>query len=276
MQQLRWIVSYLTCAIVTITIVAAQDSGDDDTGEPSTPSDPVLTGTFPPLDLPTNTVNPDGAPTASETTATATATATKPTTVTRPDIPYISPPLYSHSNATDPIFPPGSDSCQKCKYFYPKLKECNQIANRTLALLPRPDDPNDDGHDHNNNNNPPTTATAPTRAPAEFTTLLPFLNCICPNQGLAASKICLMCFQISGQPNFLDQLALQNVTNSLSAFQLACLESGDGTFVPPSARKGSSASGSNSGHGSETSLQIQTLVTMALTVIFAIASSGSM
>ncbi|KAF9928571.1 hypothetical protein BGZ67_006881 [Mortierella alpina] len=250
MLHLRWIVSYLICAIAALTIVAAQDTGDE-TDDSPIPSDPVLTGTFPPLDLPTNTLA-----TATETT---TASATQPEI----SIPSIPPPSYSNSNATEPIFPPGSVSCQKCKYFYPKLKECNQIANRTLARLPRPDP---SGH----YNNLPTTA--------EFTTLLPFLSCICPNQGLAASKVCLMCFHISGQPNFLDQLVLQNVTNSLSAFQLACLESGDGTFVPPAARKGSSASGASRDRDSETSLRIKTLVTTAWTaiVIIAIVSSASM
>ncbi|KAF9944785.1 hypothetical protein BGZ72_001963, partial [Mortierella alpina] len=244
-----------------IAVVAAQDPGDE-TDEPPSPSDPVLTGTFPPLDLPTSTISPDNAPSATETTvATVTATATQPEIFLPSTIPSILPPSYSNINNTDPIFPPGSDSCQKCKYFYPKLKECNQIANHTLALLPRPDP--------DRRNHPFIKATTP---PAEFTTLLPFLNCICPNQGLAASKICLMCFHISGQPNFLGNLALQNVTSSLSAFQLACLESGDGTFVPPAVRKGSSASGSSSSSGrdSESSRRIKTLVITALTAIFAI------
>ncbi|CAO3575089.1 unnamed protein product [Mortierella alpina] len=269
MLHRRWIVSYLICAIaVVITLVAAQEDNGTETDESPPPSDPVLTGTFPPLDeLPTATLGPDdSAPTATATTA---ATAPTITPATQPEIiiPSIPPPPYVNSNATDPIFPAGSDSCQKCRYFYPKLKECNQIANRTLARLPRPD-PN--GHDDG------LSTTATTTLPAEFTTLLPFLNCICPNQGLAASKVCLMCFHVSGQPNFLDQLAIQNVTSSLSAFQLACLESGDGTFVPPAARTGSRASGSSRGRETEALRRIRTLVTIALTALVAIAPSAYM
>ncbi|KAF9944456.1 hypothetical protein BGZ70_004630 [Mortierella alpina] len=97
-----------------------------------------------------------------------------------------------------------------------------------------------------------------------------------PNQGLAASKICLMCFHVSGQPSFLDQLVFQNVTNSLSAFQLACLESGDGTFVPPAVRKGSSASKGHRGRDAEAARRIKTIVTTVLTALVAIASSAFM
>ncbi|KAF9291329.1 hypothetical protein BGZ68_004417 [Mortierella alpina] len=252
----RWIVWCLIGFTVAIAVVAAQDSGEE-TDDPPTPSDPVLTGTFPPLDLPTSTTTETTAPTA---------TSTQPGSIP-PTIPYIPPPSNSNINATDPIFPPGSDSCQKCRYFYPKLKECNQIANRTLSLLPRPDS---DGHYD-------LSLATTTPSPAEFTTLLPFLNCICPNQGLAASKICLMCFHISGQPNFLNHLVLQNVTNSLSPFQLACLESGDGTYVPPAARKGPSASGSRRDRDSEALHRIKILTVTALTtVILRIAPFASM
>lgn len=52
----------------------------------------------------------------------------------------------------------------------------------------------------------------------------------------------MTCFRVSNQRNFLDQLALQNVSNSLSAFQEACQDSNDGTVVPPAGSKGQSAS----------------------------------
>jgi hypothetical protein len=52
----------------------------------------------------------------------------------------------------------------------------------------------------------------------------------------------MTCFRVSNQRNFLDQLTLQNVSSSLSAFQEACLDSNDGTVVPPAGTKGQSAS----------------------------------
>ncbi|KAH7058375.1 hypothetical protein BKA57DRAFT_519568, partial [Linnemannia elongata] len=181
--------------------------------------------------------------------------ASTPSPITLPSVLYIPPVSFNINNdALEPIFPSGSESCQKCKYFYPKLKECNQIANQTLALLPRLVPTGNDTTTLVYPNSTTTTTTTtttngtdvtgstPTGPPSTFTTLMPFLQCICPNQGLAATKVCLTCFRVSNQRNFLDQLVLQNVSTSLSAFQEACLDSNDGTVVPPAGTKGQSAS----------------------------------
>ncbi|KAG0040456.1 hypothetical protein BGZ82_002540 [Podila clonocystis] len=159
-----------------------------------------------------------------------TPTATTSAEIQLPTLMYIPPTTnYINNDAVDPFYPMGSESCQKCRYFYPKLKECNQIANRTLSSIP------------------PWTSDTPlsteqhARSQFNFTSLQPFLQCICPEQGLAATKVCLTCFRVTNQKNFLNDLALQNVTNSLSAFQEACLDSANGTVVPPAGAKGQSA-----------------------------------
>ncbi|KAF9406042.1 hypothetical protein BGZ76_006428, partial [Entomortierella beljakovae] len=170
-----------------------------------------------------------------------------------PPVMYV-PPYFMNvnMNATDPFFPTGSESCQQCKFFYPKLKECDQVANATLAALER----------YKPNSTEATEAAAgpagpasnTTYAPAEFTTILPFLKCICPNQGLPAIKVCMTCFRVSNQRNFLSAIEAQNVSTSLSSFQEACLDSGDGEYVPPSQTGGDSAStfGSSGSSGSLT------------------------
>ncbi|KAG0057218.1 hypothetical protein BGZ83_000631 [Gryganskiella cystojenkinii] len=252
-------------------------AADDDNEEESDSSgyghagDPELTGSFPPT--PTPVTSPDSGalpvPPSDITGITPTKTKTPKIVITLPTVLFVPPATNINPNATDPFFPPGSESCQKCKYFYPKLKECNQIAKQTLGRLPRMPGEKDGTYGNlstvasstninfNSNSAIPTssfvtassntTATAEGNsnlAPAEFTTLMPFLQCICPSQGLAATKVCLTCFRISNQRNFLDELVLQNVSNSLAAFQEACLDSGDGAFVPPAANKGQSASNS--------------------------------
>ncbi|KAF8931140.1 hypothetical protein EDD21DRAFT_350541 [Dissophora ornata] len=228
-------------------------------------------------------ITPTPTPTPSDPINIATTTKSRTEVVVLPTVMYL-PPNSSpiNPNATDPFFPAGSESCQKCKYFYPKLKECNQIANNTLARLPRL--PEGSSSSIATTTTITTTTTAVTAvtasstlasgpnsstartttgasskvegtALAEFTTIMPFLQCICPNQGLAAAKVCMTCFQITNQHNFLDQLESQSVTNSLPAFQEACLDSGNGSYVPPAANRGQSASsgGGNNrivgGHG---------------------------
>ncbi|GJJ69546.1 hypothetical protein EMPS_01892 [Entomortierella parvispora] len=254
--------------------VSAQDDDSDggSDGNGGHADDPELTGTFPPLDDSTSvplTPSPPPSPVtapddASPAALSPSATKTKipKPTIALPTVLYVPPTAPNmNPNAIDPLFPLGSESCQKCKYFYPKLKECNQIAQQTLGCLPR--------YPPNNNASPPasslmpplpppasssssssssglmaaaptsptnllsaaatattsfspatTTVTAAaltsnnnstTTAPADFTTLMPFLQCICPSQGLAATKVCLTCFRITNQRNFLDQLVAQNV-----------------------------------------------------------------
>ncbi|KAI7822942.1 hypothetical protein BC939DRAFT_453072 [Gamsiella multidivaricata] len=253
------LVVYLICS--AIFLLAHPAFADDD---PSDNNDPVA---LPSLNIPSPTTPfatnaPTSAP-ASDTTSTSTITdpaistpeptaiasttddavnATTTYTNLLPTVAFIPPPTPPlNSNATDPFFPVGSESCQKCKYFYPKLKQCNQIANSTLALLPRLPD--------NSSRSPSlnTTITGGGTAPAEFTTIMPFLQCICPNQGLAATKVCMVCFHITNQRNFFDQFELQNVSSSLSAWQEACMDSNDGTIVPPSANRGQSAGSSGIG-----------------------------
>ncbi|KAG0053607.1 hypothetical protein BGZ83_000817 [Gryganskiella cystojenkinii] len=262
--------------------------------------------------------------------------------LTLPTVLYI-PPSSSGAdmNATEPYFPAKSVSCQQCRYFYPKLVECNAIANQTLSQIPQlggptpsngnssitngpgsmpisksmsrvrtggggsndGSDPEYDGWDGSediesmmvlmskytiaskagtatSSLSDPTgiddsgpgasgsssrTSSAPsisgpdtnsassdrhhekgaveTPPVIDFTTIMPFLQCICPNEGLAAAKVCLTCFRVSNQRNFLEGLTQQNVTTSLSAFAEACTDSQDGTKVPPSGTKGQSASG---------------------------------
>ncbi|KAF9193024.1 hypothetical protein BGZ49_003325, partial [Haplosporangium sp. Z 27] len=163
-----------------------------------------------------------------------------------PTIMYI-PPYSPDMNATDPFFPPGSESCQRCKYFYPKLKQCNQVANTTLARLPRFSG-NDKIPATSTTTAVPVAAGATTFAPAEFTTILPFLQCICPDQGLPAIRVCMTCFRISNQRNFLDVIQAQDVSTALASFQEACVDSDNGVHVPPPSKKGQSASTQNSNH----------------------------
>ncbi|KAI8346064.1 hypothetical protein B0O80DRAFT_431164 [Mortierella sp. GBAus27b] len=147
---------------------------------------------------------------------------TSPTTTTHAMPEMISPlPTIIDPSAVEPIFPRGSESCQKCQPYYPKLKECNQIANNTLALLPT------------DLSGSPGSGSGPGSAPPEFTTIMPFLQCICPNEGLLGVKVCMTCFRLTNQHNFLDQLERQNVSTSLKAFQQACVDSQNGTMIPP-------------------------------------------
>ena len=241
-------------------IVSAQDDdfdGESD-GNGGYANDPELTGTFPLLDDPTP--SPASVPSPPSLTTTpddASPSVPSPTkskvpkpTIALPTVLYMPPTAPNmNPNAIDPLFPSGSESCQKCKYFYPKLKECNQIAQQTLGRLPRlppnvassassttsPLSPSSSSSiimaatTSQLNSSTTTTslsaasatyaastatttlATNNTTAPAEFTTLMPFLQCICPSQGLAATKVCLTCFQVTNQRNFLDQLVAQNV-----------------------------------------------------------------
>ncbi|KAF9319677.1 hypothetical protein BG003_008477 [Podila horticola] len=144
----------------------------------------------------------------------------------------------------NPVFPPKSVSCQLCQVHYPKLVECNQIANRTLATLPRL---------------PPTTSAddeafvhgldqprSDCESSSNIIVIMLFLQCICPDQGVLGLKSCLTCFKLSSQANkFLQELVLQNVTTSLKSYTNLCLETGNGAFVPPPGHKGASASQSS-------------------------------
>lgn len=253
-------------------------------------------------------------------------------------------------NTTTPFFPAKSVSCQQCRYFYPKLVECNMIANQTLGLIPRLGEPRtsssivtggpgamplsknraplltrgdreedeeeygwdggpgmesimkliskfglagnpgsptstlanptgngdgnlgpggvstsspsgtgkdtgkDQGHivsssDQHDLGGTGVVGTPTSQSMIDFTSIMPFLQCICPNQGLAAAKVCLTCFRVTNQRNFLDGLSQQNVTTSLSAFAEACADSRDGTRIPPSGTRGQSASGATNGVG---------------------------
>ena len=350
----------LGCLCVwSIQIVQGQGSGagavDNPTlaplppgGNPSTPGSP---GEVPPPPPPVDPSSPppplgggDGGlsqPTGSSPSSTVT------TGLVLPTVMFIPPPASSSGvdmNATAPYFPAKSVSCQQCRYFYPKLVECNMIANQTLGLIPRPGEPRtnsnivtsgpgamslskdrsplqireDQGEDcgwdggpgmesmmvliskfgqatspgsatstlsdptgSGNGNVGPggaSTSSAPgtgngqgngnsgsssdqhspggasvaaTPAPSgiDFTSIMPFLQCICPNQGLAAAKVCLTCFRVTNQHNFLEGLTQQNVTTSLSAFAEACADSHDGTRIPPSGTTGQSASSATSGVG---------------------------
>ncbi|KAG0298228.1 hypothetical protein BGZ98_000270 [Dissophora globulifera] len=259
---------------LSLPALAADDQSDiGDSSSDNSPTlnldDPVPTGTsaispavdMPPVSPAMAVPTPAPAPDTTSSDLLVDTAMTRPThtktEMVLPTVMFIPPNTSNNPNALDPFFPKGSESCQKCKYFYPKLKECNQIASTTLARIPLV------GGGGGSNVSIPlvsvtsnsSTATVTTSAimttgsgsgsgfaPAEFTTLLPFLQCICPNQGLAATQVCLTCFRISNQRNFLDQLESQNVTNSLSAFQEACLDSQDGRFVPPPANRGPSAS----------------------------------
>ncbi|KAG0252792.1 hypothetical protein DFQ27_007851 [Actinomortierella ambigua] len=174
------------------------------------------------------------------TTTTTTTTTTK--TPTEPRIPlptdFVVPPMPPANGgaAPSPVFPPGSDSCQKCRYFYPRLATCNEIANNTLTKIPRA--PLDGAHDAIIMQSPPPPLPP---LPVNFTTILPLLRCLCPDQGLAATKVCATCFRGTRQPDFLGALAEQNVTSQLSSWQQACLDSGMGQHVPPQGTKGDSA-----------------------------------
>ncbi|KAF9973214.1 hypothetical protein BGZ73_003574 [Actinomortierella ambigua] len=146
-----------------------------------------------------------------------------------------------------PVFPPGSESCQKCRYFFPKLAECNAIANETLTKIPR--EPLD------------AAGYATLSSSVNFTTIMPLLQCICPNQGLAATKVCTTCFRGTGQQDFLGVLASQNVTTHLSSWKQACLDSGMGDHVPPQGAKGqSAASAAAAKNGASSSRPVTVLV----------------
>ncbi|KAG0039646.1 hypothetical protein BGZ82_007230 [Podila clonocystis] len=141
----------------------------------------------------------------------------------------------------NPVFPPKSVSCQQCRVHYPKLVECNQVANRTLATLsrlPPPTRADDKAFVQRLDQPRPDDDSS-----ATITVIMPFLQCICPDQGVLGLKSCLTCFKLSSQAsNFLQELVLQNVTTSLKAYTNLCLETGNGTFVPPPGHKGASAS----------------------------------
>ncbi|KAK3844902.1 MAG: hypothetical protein J3R72DRAFT_437397 [Linnemannia gamsii] len=243
LRTILYSLAFLLTLFITLTAAQEGDDNDNDTLLP-----PPTTEDPPPPPPPSPAVSPS--PSTTDTLPTLPPATPKPKPeppVTLPPVLYIPPvPFNVNNDALEPIFPTGSESCQKCKYFYPKLKECNQIAQHTLALLPRLV-PSSSNNDTMTLVYPPGgangTTTAPTTAaPSTFTTLMPFLQCICPNQGLPATKVCLTCFRVSNQRNFLDQLSLQNVSNSLSAFQEACQDSNNGTVVPPAGTKGQSAS----------------------------------
>lgn len=246
--SLRTILITLALLITLFIIPAhAQDEADvsyfpsssDDSTTPAPPPPETQQQPSPPSDT---QLSPDGAPVPAP-------KKTEPP-ITLPSVLYVPPVSFNINNdALEPTFPTGSESCQKCKIFYPKLKECNQIANQTLALLPRLILTGNDtttlvypNSTTTTNGTDVTGGATRTGPPSTFTTLIPFLQCICPNQGLAATKVCMTCFRVSNQRNFLDQLALQNVSSSLSAFQEACQDSNDGTVVPPARTKGQSAS----------------------------------
>ncbi|KAF9289127.1 hypothetical protein BGZ74_000775 [Mortierella antarctica] len=146
------------------------------------------------------------------------------------------------STTGNPVFPPKSASCQQCQAHYPNLVECNQVTNRTLATLPRlppPTSTDDEAFVHGLNQPRPSDKSS-----ADITAIMPFLQCICPDQGVLGLKSCLTCFKLSNQAsnNFLQELVLQNVTTSLKAYMNLCLETGNGTFVPSLGHKGASAS----------------------------------
>ncbi|KAG0069072.1 hypothetical protein BGZ92_004761 [Podila epicladia] len=147
--------------------------------------------------------------------------------------------------ADNPVFPPKSAFCQQCQVHYPKLVECNQIANWTLATLPRlppPTSADDEAFVHGLGHPRPSDKSS-----SDITVIMPFLQCICPGQGVLGLKSCLTCFKLSSQAsnNFLQELVLQNVTTSLKAYTSLCIETVNGTFVPPPGRKGASASQSS-------------------------------
>ncbi|KAF8941130.1 hypothetical protein BGZ47_007490 [Haplosporangium gracile] len=232
---------------ITLFIIPAHAQDEDDDSSSSITTDDPTPAPPPPETQLSPPPSPDITPDAPAAPAPAPKKTEPP--ISLPSVLYVPPESFNINNdALEPTFPTGSESCQKCKYFYPKLKECNQIANQTLALLPRLVPAGNDttilvypNSTATNGTSTDTTGT-PTGPPSTFTTLMPFLQCICPNQGLAATRVCMTCFRVSNQRNFLDQLALQNVSNSLSAFQEACQDSNDGTVVPPAGTKGQSAS----------------------------------
>ncbi|KFH70475.1 hypothetical protein MVEG_03325 [Podila verticillata NRRL 6337] len=156
------------------------------------------------------------------------STATASTTVT------------TTSSTGNPIFPPTSASCQQCQVHYPKLVECNQIANWTLATLPQlPPQTSADDKAFVRGLDQPRSPDAS----ANITVVMPFLQCICPDQGVLGLESCLTCFKLSSQANnnFLQELVLQNVTTSLKEYTNLCAETGNGSYVPPG-HKGASAS----------------------------------
>jgi hypothetical protein len=308
-------------------------------GNPATPGSP---------DSPPPAVIPSG-PSAGGLTLPDGSSPTASSGLALPTVMYVPPsPSGVDLNATEPYFPLKSVSCQQCRYFYPKLVECNLIAKQTLSLIPRLGEPGTnsssittsapgarsisksisqfqskarddrdgkwDGEEDmesmlvlmskyvtsSNLGSATSTLSDPTgdagsgpgavastppsssspggqdgNNPAvssdrydqglgdevsqpviDFTTIMPFLQCICPNQGLAAAKVCLTCFRVSNQRNFLSELSHENVTTSLSAFAEACAVSHDGNQVPPppAGTRGQSASVTPSSagrHGSE-------------------------
>ncbi|KAI9238824.1 MAG: hypothetical protein BYD32DRAFT_479598 [Podila humilis] len=156
------------------------------------------------------------------------STATASTTVT------------TTSSTGNPIFPPTSASCQQCQVHYPKLVECNQIANWTLATLPQlPPQTSADDKAFVRGLDQPRSPDAS----ANITVVMPFLQCICPDQGVLGLESCLTCLKLSSQANnnFLQELVLQNVTTSLKEYTNLCAETGNGSYVPPG-HKGASAS----------------------------------
>ncbi|KAF9932985.1 hypothetical protein FBU30_006809 [Linnemannia zychae] len=264
-RSLRTTLLFTLFLLVTllITFTAAQEDeesfaaiSDDSTSSPDITSSPTIDAQPTASSPSTNTESESG------------STSKKPSKpkkteppITLPSVLYIPPTSFNINNdALEPIFPSGSESCQKCRYFYPKLKECNQIANQTLGRLPQlvttgndtsilvyPSPPLLTNGTTNGTAGATTTILpTPTGPPSTFTTLMPFLQCICPDQGLAATKVCMTCFRVSNQRNFLDQLTLQNVSTSLSAFQEVCEDSKNGTTVPPAGAKGQSASSATS------------------------------
>ncbi|KAI8604788.1 hypothetical protein EDD21DRAFT_365241 [Dissophora ornata] len=105
-------------------------------------------------------------------------------------------------------------------------------------------------------------------AGVNFTALLPFLQCICPNQGLAASRVCMTCFRVSDQPNYLSELKEQNVTSSLSVFAQACADSGDGRYLTRSADNPGSSTNEGNSMKSRRHGIIEVLFSSILLVIF--------
>ncbi|KAF9389829.1 hypothetical protein CPB97_010559 [Podila verticillata] len=135
-----------------------------------------------------------------------------PSEVPTPTVPVATPSVPSGTPTTTPTSTPipnqpnpifsTSDTCVACQRDYPTIRNCT-------ALIP-----------------PPTVNLT------MISQVLPFYNCICPNNGPDALQACSTCLRSTGQQSFLNPKHY-NVTNQdTKALKQICIDTANGSRVP--------------------------------------------
>ncbi|KAG0347124.1 hypothetical protein BG004_008459 [Podila humilis] len=133
-----------------------------------------------------------------------TFTPTFPTeTPTTPTVPPSTTPAPI-PNQPNPVFST-SDTCVTCQRNWGLVRNCT-------ALIP-----------------PPTVNLT------MISQVLPFFNCICPNNGIDALQGCSTCFRSTGQQAFLNPKHYEVTNQDNKAFKQVCLDTENGSKVPSAA-----------------------------------------